>query len=177
MIITYNETTYQIENSHTNKAYIYWDLKNPYLLTTSNVKLEPRNDLFYIIFNNSGTYTVVPNDDIEMNFSENPSRNAITNRIVGLSNETKDRFTAVQIDIDGIKFDVYDVEGKFSKFEQRVDKIDLEVKGVEKKYSNDPQLVEMRENFNEVLLSLQATLGLFSSDMNTYMEDNSLSDN
>ena len=33
----------------------------------------------------------------------------------------------------------------------------------------------MREDFNEVLLSLQATLGLFSSDMNTYMEDNSLS--
>ena len=177
MIITYNETTYQIENSHTNKAYIYWDLKNPYLLTTSNVKLEPRNDLFYIIFNNSGNYTVVPNDDIEIDFSENPSRNAITNRIVGLSNDTKDKFTAVQIDIDGIKFDVYDAEGKFSKFEQRVDKIDLEVKGVEKKYSDDPQLIKMREDFNEVLLSLQATLGLFSSDMNTYMEDNSLSSN
>ena len=177
MIITYNETTYQIENSHTNRMYIYWDLKNPYLLTTSNVKLEPRNDLFYIIFNNSGTYTVVPNDNIEIDFSENPSRSAITNRIVGLSNDTKDRFTAVQIDIDGIKFDVYDAEGKFSKFEQRVDKIDLEVKGVEKKYSDDPQLIKMREDFNEVLLSLQATLGLFSSDMNTYMEDNSLSSN
>ena len=176
MLITYNETTYQIENSHTNKAYIYWDLKNPYLLTTSNVKLEPRNDLFYIIFNNSGTYTVVPNDDIEIDFSENPSRSAITNRIVGLSNDTKDRFTAVQVDIDGIKFDVYDAEGKFSKFEQRVDKIDLEVKGVEKKYSDDTQLIKMREDFNEVLLSLQATLGLFSSDMNTYMENNSLSD-
>ena len=175
MLITYNETTYQIENSHTNRMYIYWDLKNPYLLTTSNVKLEPRNDLFYIIFNNSGTYTVVPNDNIEIDFSENPSRSAITNRIVGLSNDTKDRFTAVQIDIDGIKFDVYDAEGKFSKFEQRVDKIDLEVKGVEKKYSDDPQLIKMREDFNEVLLSLQATLGLFSSDMNTYMEDNSLS--
>lgn len=175
MLITYNETTYQIENSHTNRMYIYWDLKNPYLLTTSNVKLEPRNDLFYIIFNNSGTYTVVPNDDIEIDFSENPSRSAITNRIVGLSNDTKDKFTAVQVDIDGIKFDVYDTEGKFSKFEQRVDKIDLEVKGVEKKYSDDPQLIKMREDFNEVLLSLQATLGLFSSDMNTYMEDNSLS--
>ena len=176
MIITYNETTYQIENSHTNRMYIYWDLKNPYLLTTSNVKLEPRNDLFYIIFNNSGTYTVVPNDDIEIDFSENPSRSAITNRIVGLSNDTKDKFTAVQVDIDGIKFDVYDAEGKFSKFEQRVDKIDLEVKGVEKKYSDDTQLIKMREDFNEVLLSLQATLGLFSSDMNTYMENNSLSD-
>lgn len=175
MIITYNETTYQIENSHTNRMYIYWDLKNPYLLTTSNVKLEPRNDLFYIIFNNSGTYTVVPNDNIEIDFSENPSRSAITNRIVGLSNDTKDRFTAVQIDIDGIKFDVYDAEGKFSKIEQRVDKIDLEVKGVEKKYSDNPQLIKMREDFNEVLLSLQATLGLFSSDMNAYMEDNSLS--
>lgn len=174
MIITYNETTYQIENSHTNRMYIYWDLKNPYLLTTSNVKLEPRNDLFYIIFNNSGTYTVVPNDNIEIDFSENPSRSAITNRIVGLSNDTKDRFTAVQIDIDGIKFDVYDAEGKFSKFEQRVDKIDLEVKGVQKQYSTDAKLTEMRENFSTSLLSLQTTLGLFSSDMNTYMEDNKL---
>ena len=174
MIITYNETTYQIENSHTNKAYIYWDLKNPYLLTTSNVKLEPRNDLFYIIFNNSGNYTVVPNDDIEIDFSENPSRNAITNRIVGLSNDTKDKFTAVQVDIDGIKFDVYDAEGKYSKLEQRADKIDLEVKGVQKQYSTDAKLTEMREDFSASLLSLQATLGLFSSDMNTYMEDNKL---
>ena len=175
LLITYQNVTYQIENSHTNKPYIYWDSNNPYILTTSNKKLDSRSGLFYLIFNESGKYTVIPNDDIEMNFSENPSRNAITNRIVGLSNETKDKFTAVQVDIDGIKFDVYDAEGKFSKFEQRVDKIDLEVKGVEKKYSNDPQLVEMREDFNEVLLSLQATLGLFSSDMNTYMEDNSLS--
>ena len=174
MIITYNETTYQIENSHTNKAYIYWDLKNPYLLTTSNVKLEPRNDLFYIIFNNSGNYTVVPNDDIEIDFSENPSRNAITNRIVGLSNDTKDKFTAVQVDIDGIKFDVYDAEGKYSKLEQKADKIDLEVKGVQKQYSTDAKLTEMREDFSASLLSLQATLGLFSSDMNTYMEDNEL---
>ena len=174
MIITYNETTYQIENSHTNKAYIYWDLKNPYLLTTSNVKLEPRNDLFYIIFNNSGTYTVVPNDDIEIDFSENPSRSAITNRIVGLSNDTKDKFTAVQVDIDGIKFDVYDAEGKYSKLEQKADKIDLEVKGVQKQYSTDAKLTEMREDFSASLLSLQATLGLFSSDMNTYMEDNKL---
>ena len=174
MIITYNETTYQIENSHTNRMYIYWDLKNPYLLTTSNVKLEPRNDLFYIIFNNSGNYTVVPNDDIEIDFSENPSRNAITNRIVGLSNDTKDKFTAVQVDIDGIKFDVYDAEGKYSKLEQRADKIDLEVKGVQKQYSTDAKLTEMREDFSASLLSLQATLGLFSSDMNTYMEDNKL---
>jgi hypothetical protein len=175
LLITYQNVTYQIENSHTNKPYIYWDSNNPYILTTSNKKLDSRSGLFYLIFNESGKYTVIPNDDIEMNFSENPSRNAITNRIVGLSNETKDKFTTVQIDIDGIKFDVYDTDGKFSKFEQRVDVIDLEVKGVEKIYSNDPQLVEMRENFNEVLLSLQATLGLFSSDMNTYMEDNSLS--
>ena len=177
LLITYQNVTYQIENSHTNKPYIYWDLNNPYMLTTSNKKLDSRSGLFYLIFNESGKYTVIPNDDIEMNFSENPSRNAITNRIVGLSNETKDKFTAVQIDIDGIKFDVYDTDGKFSKFEQKADEIDLEVKGVEKKYSNDSQLVEIRENFNEVLLSLQATLGLFSSDMNTYMEDNSLSTN
>lgn len=177
MIITYNETTYQIENSHTNRMYIYWDSNNPYILTTSNKKLDSRSGLFYLIFNESGKYTVIPNDDIVMNFSETPSRDFITSKIVGFRDETRGKFTAVQMDIDGIKFDVYDDEGKFSKFEQRVDKIDLEVKGVEKKYSNDPQLVKMREDFNGVLLSLQATLGLFSSDMNTYMEDNSLSTN
>ena len=177
MIITYNETTYQIENSHTNRMYIYWDVNNPYILTTSNKKLELRNGLFYLIFNESGKYTVIPNDDIVMNFSENPSRDFITSKIVGFRDETRGKFTSIEMDIDGIQFDVYDDEGKFSKFEQRVDKINLEVKGVEKKYSDNPQLVKMREDFNEVLLSLQATLGLFSSDMNAYMEDNSLSTN
>lgn len=174
MIITYNETTYQIENSHTNRMYIYWDSNNPYILTTSNKKLDSRSGLFYLIFNESGKYTVIPNDDIEMNFSENPSRDFITSKIVGFRDETRGKFTAVQMDIDGIKFDVYDNEGKFSKFEQRVDKIDLEVKGVQKQYSTDAKLTEMREGFSASLLSLQATLGLFSSDMNTYMEDNKL---
>lgn len=175
LLITYQNVTYQIENSHTNKPYIYWDSSNPYILTTSNKKLDSRSGLFYLIFNESGKYTVIPNDDIVMNFSETPSRDFITSKIVGFRDETRGKFTAVQMDIDGIKFDVYDAEGKFSKFEQRVDKIDLEVKGVEKKYSDDPQLIKMREDFNDVLLSLQATLGLFSSDMNTYMENNSLS--
>ena len=30
MLITYDEQTYQIQNSYTMKQYIYWDYNNPY---------------------------------------------------------------------------------------------------------------------------------------------------
>ena len=181
MLITYNETTYQIENSHTNKPYIYWNVNNPYLLTTSNIKLEEKTGLFYIIFNDKGTYTVVPNDDIKINFSENPSRDAITERIVGLSNETKDQFVAIQIDVEGIKTSVAKCEEDIdrnrvaiSTVDQKADEIRLEVQSVEKQYNLDKEAQELRDGFTDAILGLQSVLGLFSSDMNVYMEDNRL---
>ena len=181
MLITYNETTYQIENSHTNKPYIYWNVNNPYLLTTSNIKLDEKAGLFYIIFNDKGTYTVVPNDDIKINFSENPSRDAITERIVGLSNETKDQFVAVEITIDGIKTTVAKCEEDIDKnrvaistVDQKADEIRLEVQGVEKQYNLDKEAQELRDGFTDAMLGLQSVLGLFSSDMKVYMENNRL---
>ena len=181
MLITYNETTYQIENSHTNKPYIYWNVNNPYLLTTSNIKLDEKAGLFYIIFNDKGTYTVVPNDDIKINFSENPSRDAITERIVGLSNETKDQFVAVEITIDGIKTTVAKCEEDIDKnrvaistVDQKADEIRLEVQGVEKQYNLDKEAQELRDGFTDAMLGLQSVLGLFLSDMKVYMENNRL---
>jgi hypothetical protein len=171
LLITYRNITYQIENSHTNKPYVYWDVNNPYILITSNKKLDSRNGLFYLIFNDSGKYMVIPNSDIEINFSENPSRNAITERIVGLSNETNDKFTTVQVDIDGIKANVSELDGNLSSLEMRTDEIDLEVKGIQKKYNSDSELTQIRDNFNTSILSILSKLGQFSSDIKTYMED------
>ena len=183
MIITYDNITYQIENSHTNKPFIYWDVNNPYLLTTSNKKLEERAGLFYIIFNESGVYTVVPNNDIEINFSENPSRDVITEKIIGLSNNTKDQFAAIQVDVEGIKTSVAKCEedltkntSKISTIEQRTDEIGLEVQSIEKQYDTDKEKQALRDDFLNTILDLQSVLGLFSSDMNVYMEDNRLTD-
>ena len=184
LLIIYKDVTYQIENSHTNKPFIYWDVNNPYVLTTSNIKLEDRTGLFYVLFNDSGSYLVIPNDEVDIEFSENPSRDVITERIVGLSNNTKDQFASVQVDVDGIKTTVAkcqeDINGHtqtISSIEQKTDEIDLEIESIERQYNLDKDAQTIRDNFSDAILNLQSTLGLFSSDMNVYMEDNKLSDN
>ena len=54
MIITYKGQSYIIQNTYTNKAYIYWDYNNPYSLTFSNTILKELAGRFYIYFNDKG---------------------------------------------------------------------------------------------------------------------------
>ena len=51
MIITYREQSYIIQNTYTNKPYIYWDYNDPYNLIFSNTTLKELAGRFYIYFN------------------------------------------------------------------------------------------------------------------------------
>ena len=70
MIITYDNQSYQIQNSYTNKPYIYWDYNQPYNLITSNTMLKEMAGRYYICFNDKGLYTLVPQTDLEITFAE-----------------------------------------------------------------------------------------------------------
>lgn len=186
MIITYEDQSYQIQNSYTNKPYIYWDYNKPYELVTSNTMLKEMAGRYYICFNEKGLHTLIPQTDIEISFSEYPANDLVTERILGFKADQEangERFTTIETTIDGIKTTVGEVkEGvtgnteSISKLEQASDEISAEVGRVEKKFNEDSGAKLLRDNISIATLSLQSVLGIFASDMNTYMEDNKLSE-
>ena len=186
LLITYQGTTYQISNNQTNKAYIYWDVGNPTELIASSRKLEEKSGQFYIFFNERGRYTVVPNDEIEINFSEGGAREAMTDTIIGFGQKidaNTQKFSTIEADIDGLKTTVGEIQNNIdggssstiSKIEQKVDQIELEVEHIERSFNEEQSMNNLRNNVSSSILSLQSTLGQFSSDMNTIMSDNKLS--
>lgn len=186
MIITYNNQSYQIQNSYTNKPYIYWDYNQPYTLITSNEVLKEMVGRYYICFNDKGLYTLVPQTDIDISFAENVSRDLISEKILGFQQQNEingQKFTTIEQTVDGIKQTVGEIKGdiegnsqKISRLQQTSDSISAEVSSLDRKFNEDLEAKMLRDNISSALLSLQSTIGLFSSDMNKYMEDNKLSD-
>lgn len=186
MIITYNNQSYQIQNSYTNKPYIYWDYNQPYTLITSNTVLKEMAGRYYICFNDKGLYTLVPQTDIDISFAENVSRDLISEKILGFKEQNEingQKFTTIEQNVDGIKQTVGEIKGdiegnsqKISQLQQTSDNISAEVSSLDRKFNEDLEAKMLRDNISSALLSLQSTIGLFSSDMNKYMEDNKLSD-
>lgn len=185
-IITYNNTPYQILNTYTMKPYVYWDSNNPYELITSNTILKEKTGLFYICFNDKGNPIIVPQTDITISFGENTSRDLVTEKILGFKEQNEineEKFTTIQVDINGIKTTVGtvqdDIEGAMqtiSEVNQKADNISASVSTLEREYNENQELNTLRDDVNITLLNLQSTLGAFSSDMNNFMEDNELSD-
>ena len=187
MIITYKGQSYIIQNTYTNKAYIYWDYNNPYSLTFSNTILKELAGRFYIYFNDKGNPTPVPQTELEITFSENVSKDLINEKILGIKEEingiTGEKFATIEQTVDEIKQTVgkvqEDIEGntqQISTLKQTSDSISAEVSSLDRKFNEDLEAKKLRDDISSAMLRLQSTLGLFSSDMSKYMEDNKLSD-
>lgn len=186
MLITYNGVTYQIQNDYTCKPYVYWNYNNPYQLIASNTPLKELVGRFYILFNDRGLYTLVPQTDIEISFAENYSRDLVAERILGFKEQNEqngERFTTIETTINGVKQTVGEIQTnvdgnsqKISTLQQTSDNISAEVSSLDRKFNDDLKAKELRDNISSAILGLQSTIGIFSSDMNSYMEDNRLSD-
>ena len=186
MIVTYKEQSYIIQNTYTNKPYIYWDYNDPYNLIFSNSTLKELAGRFYIYFNNKGNPTLVPQTELEITFSENVSKDLINEKILGFKEQNEingQKFATIEQTVDGIKQTVgkfkEDIEGntqQISTLKQTSDSISAEVSSLDKKFNEDLEAKKLRDDISSAILALQSTLGLFSSDMNKYMENNKLSD-
>ena len=186
MIITYREQSYIIQNTYTNKPYIYWDYNDPYKLTFSNTTLKELAGRFYIYFNDKGNPTLVPQTELEITFSENVSKDLINEKILGFKEQNEingQKFTTIEQTVDEIKQTVgkfqEDIEGntqQISTLKQTSDSISAEVSSLDRKFNEDLEAKKLRDDISSAILALQSTLGLFSSDMNKYMENNRLSD-
>lgn len=186
MIITYNGVPYQIQNVYTMQPYIYFDTNNPYTLVLSNKSKQHELNLRYICFNDKGYPTLVPQTDIEISFAEDSSSDAVSAKIFGVMEDLEEqgeRITTVQQDIEGVKTTVgtfqEDISGnkqQITILQQKDNEISAQVSRVERVFNEDLESRQLRDDISVAILKLQSTLGSFSSDINSFMEDNKLSE-
>ena len=175
MLITYDGQTYQIQNSYTMKQYIYWDYNNPYALITSNEMLKELAGRFYIIFNDRGNSTIVPQTEIEITFGDTGAKDYISEKILGFQEtltESTKKFATIEQTVEGIKQTTGSMEERvngntqsITTLQQTTDSINATVEKVEREFNEDNQAKELRDNISSAILGLQSVIGLFSNDM------------
>lgn len=187
VIVTYNNTLYQVVDTETNKKYIYWDADNPGTLKVSNVRLPEGNTQFLVVVNDNGKHTEVPTNSSIFNISfDGNSRKNTEEQIWGLyetDEEHNEKFVVIEKDIDGIHQTVLEVQEdashikeNMSLIDQRAENVNILVKEVTKNFGGSQENITLRENINKSIIKLNADLGTFSSNMSNYFNDNEITD-
>ncbi|HGH0457853.1 TPA: tail fiber domain-containing protein [Clostridioides difficile] len=187
VIVTYNNTLYQVVDTETNKKYIYWDADNPGTLKVSNVRLPEGNTQFLVVVNDNGKHTEVPiNSSIfDISFDGNSRKNT-EEQIWGLyetDEKHNEKFVVIEKDIDGIHQTVLEVQEdashikeNMSLIDQRAENVNILVKEVTKNFGGSQENIILRENINKAIIKLNTDLGTFSSNMSNYFNDNEVTD-
>ena len=183
LLITYEENTYQIQNSETNLKYVYWDVTNPYTLQCFNRTQNQKPGFYQLFINERGMATERSHEDLVVSWDGNNS-NLIMNQIFGLHEENKqtgNKFVAMETDINGIRNtvgqtqqSVDELKENVTKIEQKADKIDLSVKELNQEFTDNREVNELRENLNKSMIDFNSSLGIFKSEIYTYYKDNKI---
>lgn len=187
VIVTYNNTLYQVVDKETNKKYIYWDAENPATLKVSNVRLSEGHTQFLVVVNDNGKHTEVPINSPIFNISfDGNSRKNTEEQIWGLyetDEKHNEKFVVIEKDIDGIHQTVLEVQEdashikeNMSLIDQRAENVNILVKEVTKNFGGSQENITLRENINKAVIKLNADLGTFSSNMSNYFNDNETTD-
>lgn len=187
VIVTYNNTLYQVVDKETNKKYIYWDADNPGTLKVSNVRLPEGNTQFLVVVNDNGKHTEVPTNSSIFNISfDGNSRKNTEEQIWGLyetDEKHNEKFVVIEKDIDGIHQTVLEVQEdashikeNMSLIDQRAENVNILVKEVTKNFGDSQENITLRENINKAIIKLNTDLGTFSSNMSNYFNDNEVTD-
>ncbi|HGH0448988.1 TPA: tail fiber domain-containing protein [Clostridioides difficile] len=187
VIVTYNNTLYQVVDKETNKKYIYWDADNPGTLKVSNVRLPEGNTQFLVVVNDNGKHTEVPINSSIFNISFDGNSRKNTEEQIWALYETdekhNEKFVVIEKDIDGIHQTVLEVQEdashikeNMSLIDQRAENVNILVKEVTKNFGGSQENIILRENINKAIIKLNTDLGTFSSNMSNYFNDNEVTD-
>lgn len=187
VIVTYNNTLYQVVDKETNKKFIYWDADNPATLKVSNVRLPEGNTQFLVVVNDNGKHTEVPISSSIFNISfDGNSRKNTEEQIWGLyetDEEHNEKFVVIEKDIDGIHQTVLEVQEdashikeNMSLIDQRAENVNILVKEVTKNFGGSQTNIILREDINKAIIKLNTDLGTFSSNLSNYFNDSEIKD-
>ena len=179
MQVTYNDVMYTVVDDYTDDKYIYWNSASPSQLTTTNVKKDVIAGEYLVFFNDRGITTIPPNSDLIIDFDgNNPDK--VAGSIYAMYEdlgEIGDKFISVETEIDKFAVKVGEIEDtanetkvKVSEIEQTANNIKLEVSEITKTQTES----EMRDALNKSFIDSNGTLGVFKSEMSTYMKDGTI---
>ena len=171
----YKTESYIIEDDKTDMKYIYWDIREPYTLQTSNEWVVSNSTTKLIFINDKGEGTEVPQDDIDYYYTDKGSSSggsSIIGKMLGEFDEISGKYFSVVEDINGIK-EVLGVDGEVGEDGSIIDKVNklektaegntLTIQQNKMQYDMDKEEQELLDNINKAFLEMITTLAEYES--------------
>lgn len=183
LVIKDSNVYYPIATTETSRKYIYWDKDSPYELICEDEMLEDRANLYLLVINKKGNFTIVNQDSISVNFDENiklDGFNSKLNATVEKVDEHTKKFMSVTEDINGINKtvgtiteDLNETNEKLTNYKQTADQIAIDLQNTNKKYNDDKEFNKLRENIVSLLIDENSLLMELNSAIKDITRDNS----
>lgn len=189
IVVIFEDRAYSINDMYTNQKYIYWDLKTPNDLIESNIKLDQTATRFWIIMNDKGTSTIIPQDRIII--SGDKAQSAFGSGDVNSGEfqslkqqvaDNKEKYNILSTDVDGMKNiigteeeledgtilkEIHSIKENAKEFERTIREVQTSVKDEYK---------EFRNKITATLIAMTTSLSEFKADINSFSYDSEITE-
>lgn len=177
LVVKDTNVYYPIVTTETSKKYIYWDKDSPYELICTDEMLKDRANLYLLILNKKGNFTIVNQDSISVNFGNDVDLDGFSGKLnstIEKVDEHTKKFASVVEDINGINKtvgtiteDLNETNEKLTNYKQTSDQIAIDVQNINKKYNEDKELNKLRETIVDLLIDENGLL----TELNVTIKD------
>ena len=189
MVVVFENMAYSINDIYTNQKYLYWDLSTPNDLIESNIKLDQTATRFWIIMNDKGTATVIPQDKIILSGDKATSSfgggDVSASEFQSLQQQVSqntEKYNLLTTDVDGVKRligteteledgtilkEISTLKDSSTAFEKEIREIQTTIKDEYK---------EVRDRITATLIAMTTSLSEFQADFNSFSYDTEITE-
>ena len=188
MVVIFEHVAYPINDIYTNQKYLYWDLSTPNDLIESNIKLDQTATRFWVIMNDKGTATIIPQDRIVLSGDKSAS---FGNGDVSASEfqslqqqvtQNAEKYNILTTDVDGVKRligteteledgtilkEISTLKDSSTAYEKEIREIQTTIKDEYK---------EIRDRITATLIAMTTSLSEFQADFNSFSYDTEITE-
>ncbi len=188
MVVVFENRAYPINDMYTNQKYLYWDLSTPNDLIESNIKLDQTATRFWIIMNDKGNATVIPQDKIILSsdkangFGGGDVSKGEFQSLQQKVTENTEKYNILNTDVEGVKKligteteledgsilkEIHSLKESSTGFEREIREIQTSIKDEYK---------EIRDKITATLIAMTTSLSEFKADINSFSYDNEITE-
>ena len=189
MVVVFENMAYSINDIYTNQKYLYWDLSTPNDLIESNIKLDQTATRFWIIMNDKGTATVIPQDKIILSGDKATSSfgggDVSASEFQSLQQQVSqntEKYNILTTDVDGVKRligteteledgtilkEISTLKDSSTAYEKEIREIQTTIKDEYK---------EVRDRITATLIAMTTSLSEFQADFNSFSYDTEITE-
>ena len=188
MVVVFANRAYPINDMYTNQKYLYWDLSTPNDLIESNIKLDQTATRFWIIMNDKGNATVIPQDKIILSsdkangFGGGDVSKGEFQSLQQKVTENTEKYNILNTDVEGVKKligteteledgsilkEIHSLKESSTGFEREIREIQTSIKDEYK---------EIRDKITATLIAMTTSLSEFKADINSFSYDNEITE-